>query len=245
MEALVINGFTFPNNLQARQAITHICAAIIRADKPRWEGDNPPGYYRYDWKYNHGGVYNTSTLNGPKRHLLADYFERKDRSELSGDNKIWDVRSDSVGYIKPNEWTHVVANMSEEISAKRKENQAQGREYRIKQIQKIFKHHELQVGDIVKFNPKVFDLSWNQAADVDYPDAQYTKGVRKYDPAGKIIIDMNVWRSHSVDRWGIRGPGVLLGFDQVTFENGAQKTAAIVMYSEKPYFFDPRVLMKA
>lgn len=245
MEALVINGFTFPNNLQAREAITHICSAIIRANKPRWEGDNPPGYYRYDWKYNHGGVYNTSTLNNQKRHMLADYFDRKDRSELSGDNKIWNVRSDSAAYILPNEWTHVVSNMSEEISAKRKVNQAQGREYRIKQIQKIFKHHELQVGDVVKFNTKVFDLSWNQSSEVDYPDAQYTQGIRKYDPAGRIYTDMNFWRSNSVDRWGIKGPGILLGFDQVTFENGQQKTAAIVMYSHKPYFFDPRVLMKA
>lgn len=241
MEKLVINGFEFPNNLQARLAIAHVCSNIIVRSK---RGPDDLGLYRHDWKYFTNNTYNCGTINGLKKHFLSDYFDYA-RNPKSGDNKIWVNDPNSFNYLKPNEWTHVVANKVDEFSTARKETQTKNKEYRNERIRRIFRDHELVVGQLVNFNSQVFDLSWQVMADFNYPDSQYHKGIRKYDVSGKLYTDMNFWRTSSVNKWEVNKPGVLLGFDSVVTENGTAHRVAIVMYSDAPRFYDPRVLKPA
>lgn len=233
MESLVINGFVFPNNLQAREVIAYVCKRIVVT----------PGMYRYDWKYNSGHVYNNATLNNAKkRHFLNDYFDPAERSSKSGDGKLWTVNK-GLAHLIANEWTGVVANKFAEIHKQRKESQQVGKEYRVKRLQLVFKNADLRSGDVVSVNKDVFTLTYNQLYVCGTPDLYYVKYV-KNAPSGE---NKDNWHAASMDKRTFQNSGVLLGFEDIKTWNGTTVNAAIVMFSDfpSPVHINARMLQRA
>lgn len=240
MESLVINGFVFPNSLQAREAIAHVCKRIVVDSMAEGVSYRTPGMYRYDWKHNCGRVYNNATLNNTqKRHFLNDYFDPAERSSKSGDGKLWTISSGNT-YLVANEWTGVVANKLTEIHKQRKESQQVGKEYRVKRMQQIFKNADLQSGDVVCVNKNVFTLTYNQIYDCGSPDTYYVKNT----PSGE---NKDNWRTVGMNKWTFENQGILLGFEDIKTWNGVTVNAAVVMFSDRPapVHIDARMLQRA
>jgi hypothetical protein len=227
MSKLIINGFEFPSQLQARCAIAHICENIVLSPEE--------GVSLYTIKSLTSKYYNSGAINNSKS-LISNLLNRSDSP--TGVGKLWTVKVSSISNyfyrVVPNEYTVQVANMLPEFEKIRKENQTRGEEYRAKKVEKVLTPCELHDGDIIKMNKAVWDLGINKISNAGYPDSYFTRS-----PNGTY---------HNPGLFYKRDArGIFMGSCELQINENSKKNVGIVMWfgESQPMLVDIRAITKA
>jgi len=227
MSKLIINGFEFPSQLQARCAIAYICQNIVLSPE---EGTSSYIIKNLTSKY-----YNSGAINNSKS-LISNLLNRYDSP--TGVGKLWISKSGSNYFNRfqafPNEYTVQVANMLPEFEKIRKENQTRGEEYRTKKVEKVLTPCELHAGDIIKMNKAVWDLGTNKISNAGYPDSYFTRNAN-----GTYNCPALFYKKEA--------RGILMGSCELQISEKSKKTAGIVMWfgESQPMLVDIRAITKA
>lgn len=227
MSKLIINGFEFPSQLQARCAIAHICQNIVLSPEE--------GVSLYTIKSLTSKYYNSSAINNSKS-VISNILNRCDSP--TGVGKLWTTRNISSSHYFyrafPNEYTVQVANMLPEFEKIRKENQTRGEEYRTKKVEKVLAPCELHDGDIIKMNKAVWDLGINKISKAGYPDTYFTRL-----PDGTYSGPALFYKKEA--------RGIFMGSCELQISDKSKKTAGIVMWfgESQPMLVDIRAITKA
>jgi hypothetical protein len=227
MSKLIINGFEFPSQLQARCAIAHMCQNIVLSPEE--------GVSSYTLKHLVTKYYNSGVVNNNKS-IISTILNRYDSP--TGLGKLWTTKSNCDYFSRfvafPNEYTIQVANMLPEFEKTRKENQARGEESRMKRVEKILTPYGLHDGDIIKMNKAVWDLGINKISKAGYPDSYFTR-----NPNGTYNSPALFYKSDA--------RGIFMGSCELQINENSKKNVGIVMWfgESQPMLVDIRAITKA
>lgn len=166
MQKLVVNGFTFPNNIKLRCSIAHFCKELTNDEYyGRSTGYSDGVWYDY-WVYSVKNYYNNVTYEHNSR-VYFSYYENKE----SATGKLWNLNKEHNRYLR-NEFTYQVADMLPSFVKEKQDTTARNLANKAKRISKIFEPSKLiQPGDVVKLNRVVWDIT--NMAEVGYPDTYW------------------------------------------------------------------------
>jgi hypothetical protein len=226
MSKLIINGFEFPSQLQARCAIAYICQNIVATEE---------GVSSYTVKQLATKYYNSDVVNN-RKYIISTILNRYDSP--TGIGKLWTTNNNSDYFCRfvafPNEYTIQVANMLPEFEKTRKENQTRGEEYRAKKVEKVLTPCELHDGDIIKMNKAVWELGTNNLSKAGYPDSYYIRNSdgTYYNPIFYYKRDAR---------------GIFMGSCELQINENSKKNVGIVMWfgESQPMLVDIRAITKA
>lgn len=164
MQKLVVNGFTFPNNIKLRCSIAHFCKEITSDEY--YNRNCPDGTWYDYWVYSVKNYYANATYE----HDSQKYFSYRENN-ISATGKLWNVNERHDRFLR-NEFTYQVADMLPSFVAEKQNTTARNLANKAKRISKIFEASELiQPGDVVKLNRAVWDI--RDMASVGYPDTYW------------------------------------------------------------------------